>query len=241
VFRELTDPHWADHLAEELKWLAGKLGDVRDVDVLIARIEADAESDTLDALSPLLATLRDRHVRASESLLEALGGERYECLVRDLPDSIDRIPLADDAWEPCRTALPPLVRETWRRVKRAGRALKLEDPDEEFHEVRKRAKAARYAAEAVREALDDEASASASRFARRAKAVQDILGTHQDAVVLAAEIRKSAADHPDLGPFNFAAGRLEQQERFAAAADRARFFEVWHEFDSKRVLQWLKS
>ncbi len=127
--------------------------------------------------------------------------------------AVGTIPLTDDAWRPCRAALPPLVAETWSRLKHAGRALKPDDPDEAFHDVRKRAKRARYAAEAVREALDARRGDGSRRFIRRAKRVQEVLGAHQDAVVAASEIARVAHAHPSLGPFNFAAGLLCAQTR----------------------------
>lgn len=241
LFRCLTDPAWADRLAAELKWLAGTLGVVRDLDVLIDRVETEAEeSETVAALGPLLAGLRERHARASDELRRALRSDRYAGLTADLASSVGSVPLGDDAWEPCRTALPPLVDDAWKRLKRPARALRPDDPDVEFHEVRKQAKRVRYAAETVCDALDPGPAADCGRFARRARKVQDVLGEHQDAVVAAAEIRQAAADHPALGPFNFAAGRLLEQERHAADASRARFFEVWDDLDRKKLRRWLK-
>jgi len=241
LFRGLTDSAWADRLGDELKWLAGKLGDVRDIDVLIARFEnAAKETGGAEALGPLFDWLRGRHAVASEALREALRGERYTTLTTALAGSLGAIPHDDSAWEPCRTALPPLVDDVWKRLKRAGRALRPDDPDEDFHEVRKRAKRARYAAEAVGGALDPGPADDARRFARRAKDVQDVLGAHQDAVVAAAEICRAAADHPDLGPFNFAAGQLLEHERRAAAESRDQFFDVWDDLDRKKIVRWLK-
>jgi hypothetical protein len=47
--------------------------------------------------------------------------------------------------------------------------------------------------------------------------------------------------HPDLGPFNFAAGRLLETERRAADASRARFPAAWDRLDRKKVVGWLKA
>jgi hypothetical protein len=67
-----------------------------------------------------------------------------------------------------------------------------------------------------------------------------VLGTHQDAVVAATEICNVAAAHPELGPFNFAAGRLLEREQRAAAETRAAFFGAWDGLDRKKVVRWLK-
>jgi CHAD domain-containing protein len=243
LFRDLTDPDWADRLAEEFKWLARLLGEVRDLDVLTERLRGDAEGGSdgqiVGALAPLFDALRGRHDAASEALRRALEEPRFERLSGELAEASDHAPLAEAAWRPCREALPPLVLATWKPLKRAGRALDPAAPADEFHEVRKAAKRARYAAEAVRPALDPDAARAAGKFARRAKEVQDVLGAHQDAVVAAAEIRRAAESHPDLGPLNFAAGRLLEREATAAADARARFFLVWGDLDRKKNVRWL--
>jgi CHAD domain-containing protein len=240
LFRGLTDPSWADRTADELKRLAGLLGAVRDLDVLIERFSAAAGSGPeRDALGPLFDGLEGRHADASAELREALVGERYGATVERLALAVAAAPFGDDAWEPCETALPALVRDAWNRLKRSARALTPDSPDPEFHEVRKRAKRARYAAEAVGRALVDRDRRRARRFARRAKQVQDVLGAHQDAVVAAGEIRRAAGDHPGLGPFNFAAGKLLALEEHETAETRGRFFEIWPTLDRKKVVGWL--
>jgi CHAD domain-containing protein len=241
LFQPLTDSDWSAKIAEELKWLGGLLGEVRDLDVLIARLmDAARAIEAVQTLDPLFARLRDRHAAASEALREALRSERYDQLATTLAASLGAIPLSDAASEPCRKALPKLVDDTWKKLKQAGRALTDTSPDAEFHDVRKRAKRARYAAEAVRDALDPDASDDAGRFARRARDVQDVLGRHQDAVVAAAEIHQAADAHPDLGAFNFAAGRLLEREQREAQESRDEFFEVWDDLDRKRTVRWLK-
>ena len=242
TFRSLIEPAWADHLGGELKWLGGKLGDVRDQDVLRGRLASTAEQmGTSDALAPLFADLDQRHTAASEALREALRGERYPKLTGFLSDAMAGLPFKDDAWQPCRDALPPLVGPLWKTLKRRGRALSPDDPDDDFHEVRKDAKRARYAAQAVKEALDAKPASEAARFARKAKRVQDILGLHQDAVVASQQIREAALARIDLGPFNFAAGQLLEREVREALDTRARFFEVWHTLDRQKTVRWLKA
>ncbi len=241
LFSGLIEPEWADALADELKWLADLLGTVRDLDVLTERFQKAAQAgDWSLALLPLFATFEARHDLAQDALRQALNSERYQALNTRLADSLVTLPLTDDASEPCRTALPARVDQVWKRLRKVGRALTIDDPDDHFHEVRKRAKRGRYAAEAVADFLDHDVASDAARFARRARRVQDILGTHQDAVIAVAEIRKSAEIHPDLGPFNFAAGQLLEREQRAADTSRAAFFEVWNHLDHKRIRRWLK-
>ena len=242
LFQGVVELGWAERLVDELKWLAGLLGTVRDLDVLTDRLLSHAEvldGGTARALDILFDELRGRHRAASETLREALGGERFAGLAAELAGAVDHVPLTDDAWQPCRTVLPQRVAHAWKRLKRDGRALEPSAPDEAFHAVRKRAKRARYAAEAVRHALAPAEAHAAGRFARGARAVQDVLGAHQDAVVAANLLQQAAADRPTLGPFNFAAGRLLEVENRLAAGSRARFFKVWGKLDQRKLVRWL--
>jgi CHAD domain-containing protein len=239
AFQGLVETDWANRLDAELKWIAGLLGAVRDLDVLKERLQLAAGA-SVEALGPLFASLTDRHTRASEALREALHGERYRYLVESLAEAARRPALRDDAWAPCRSALPPLVADAWSRLKKRGRALTPTDPDEDYHEVRIRAKRARYTAEAVAPALGPDLGRDAERFARLATQVQDVLGEHQDAIVACQEINRLVAERPHDGPFNLAAGRLLERQEHAAGAARAQFFEVWEKLDRKKNVRWLK-
>ena len=82
-----------------------------------------------------------------------MQGERYRNLLASLAAAIECPALKDDAWEPCRRALPPLAAAAWRKLKKGGRDLEAASPDADFHQVRKLAKCARYAAELIAPAL----------------------------------------------------------------------------------------
>ena len=205
------------------------------------RLEVKArEVDELETLKPLFNVLCSRHAEASQRLVEGLRSERFEALKADLTEATARVPLADGASEPCGLVLPTLVDEAWTILRKAARALTEADPDEAYHKVRKLAKRARYAAEAVSEALEPDAASAAKRFARRARGVQDVLGEHQDAVVALMVIHGAAQAHPELGSFNYAAGRLAEREFLAATSAREAFKDVWSRLDRKKLLRWLK-
>ncbi len=239
LFATLIESTNIESLSDDLKWLAGLLGDVRDLDVLADRFRTGSHGQT-DALAPLFMTLSARHAAASDVLQAALRSDRYESIKDRLAATLDAIPVSGDGAGPCRSALPPRVARLWKSLRKGGRALQPESPDTDFHEVRKLAKRARYAAESIVDALDSSTASDARRFIRRARAVQDVLGVHQDSVIAADEVFASAADHPDLGPFNFAAGRLLEHHRRAADDSRAAFFDAWDALDRKKVVRWLK-
>jgi CHAD domain-containing protein len=252
--RHLIDADWREHLEVELKWLAAMLGSVRDLDILSQRLReaqpepqhgAQANGRALhladdDILRPLFDALRERHAEASRALREAVRSARYQKVLADLEAGIDRPPLKDDAWETCRSALPPLAVGAWKRLKKEARALGPSDPDPAFHEVRKLAKRARYTAELIAPALGDRAQKTAQRFIRLATEVQDTLGEHQDAIVAITEIEHFLAEQPRGIAFLHAAHGLLETQRAVAQSSRARFFNVWAKLDRKKSLRWLR-
>jgi CHAD domain-containing protein len=242
-FRGLVDPDWIGPLEGEMKWLAGLLGGVRDLDVLTERFRKAAAAQGLsesEDLAPLFADLMARHARASRDLRAALQGERYRQLLGDLQRTIDGPSLAAEACTPCRTALPPLAAATWHRLKKDARELRTDDPDEAFHEVRKRAKRARYTAEMVAPVLSGSDAKGARRFIRGATRVQDTLGEHQDAVVAGNELAGLLARHSGGSNFERAARRLMEGQAEAARDAREAFFDVWGKLDRKKSRRWLK-
>ncbi len=123
AFHDLVDPHRVEGLEGELKWLAGLLGDVRDVDVLSERLRtALSNQNDLDraAMSPLFDDLTARHARASVALRNALQNDHYRDLLAAVQRAIEQPALTDDAWVPCREALPPLAESAWRRLKKSA-------------------------------------------------------------------------------------------------------------------------
>lgn len=239
TFGPIVRAEWSLPLEHELKWLAQVLGAVRDLDVLRERL-LKASGDTPETLAPLFRTLAVEHERASGRLKEVLEGERYCDLIRRLEQALAAPPIRPEAEELRRSEIPSLVDDAWKSLKKRGRALRPDDPDTDFHETRKRAKRARYAAEDVVDALGKHRSKAAGRFAEAATKVQDVLGEHQDAIIAAQEITRIAALHPSDIPFRLAAHRLFKQQIRQADRSRARFFKVWEKFDRKKYRHWLK-
>ena len=86
ALQNLVDERWRDDLEIELKWLAGVLGDVRDLDILLARVRAgvrEAERPGAErlAFSPVLKALERRRARAARTMSEVLESERYRALL----------------------------------------------------------------------------------------------------------------------------------------------------------------
>jgi len=236
TFAPLLHDDWAGALSAEVKWLARVLGDVRELDVMQARIRRLAPQ-LGDALAPFFAKLVEDHERATDHLRDALGSERYAVLLERLVDAANDPALSELAAESSVVALPPLVRAAWEHLARPAAKLKVSSPDDGFHDVRIRAKRARYAAEAVARALGSDGK-KAARFASAAAELQDALGTHQDAVVANEALLAFAATHPDDGPLNLGIGRAIEIQAREAAMMKERFFELWKKFDRKKNVDW---
>ena len=88
--------------------------------------------------------------------------------------------------------------------------------DELLHEVRKAAKRARYALEAVAATEGDAATKAAARF----EAVQELLGDHQDSVVARGVLRRLGAASRGAERNGFTFGLLHEVEHGRAAVAR---------------------
>jgi CHAD domain-containing protein len=194
---------------EELKWLGQVLGDVRDLDVLLGHLTEQAEQlepDDRVAARKLLRTLEQRRTAARKALLKALDCDRYLSLL----DRFEEL-LAELEPSHSELTLASIERKQLKKLKSVARSLPDDAPDASLHELRKRGKRARYAAEL---AGDDV-------VVRRAKQLQDVLGDHQDAVVAEERLRALAVAAPPMQAL--VAGRLIAGERSRRDEARTRW------------------
>jgi CHAD domain-containing protein len=225
--RELLDREWADAVREELSWLGGTLGAVRDQDVLIERLRDEAgELDEVDraALEPLFARLEAEREAARAEFPATLDSDRYLALLAGLEADP---PLLEDS----DSTLTAVWQREYRRTKKTFGALGDDSPDDDLHAARIRVKRARYAAELAAPELGKKGAA----FVDAAKELQDVLGAHQDAVVGEEVLRRLA---PELPGAALAMGRLVDRERARRAAARASWHPAWRRLKRRaRVIE----
>ena len=197
-------------VAKELGWLADLLGAVRDLDVLLARLESGVATLDVDVAAggSILDTLRVEREARRGDLLSALGSDRYLALLDAFADAVESLPdtLEGDPRSPAEAEL--------RRLERAADEVASNPSDEALHSLRIHAKRARYTAELA-------ALTGGKRLARYVEAVtkvQDVIGEHQDAVVAEERLRAVATPRSAL-----AAGRLIGLERDRRRGVRARW------------------
>jgi CHAD domain-containing protein len=202
---------------DELKLLAAVLGTARDAEVLAERYER-----ALSGLAPELVRgpVHERLVDGSahryrsglRRSLTAMRSHRYFRLL----DELDAVvtdgtgPTGDEG------ATPLTVEGAYRRVRKAARlahaaeADGADDAEHLLHRIRKSAKRLRYTASAM----------GRSRAADRAKAIQTLLGEHQDSYVSRAHLLAQADVAHTAGEDTFTYGLLYQRE--AEVAEHAR-------------------
>src|SRR4051812_25062453 len=240
AYRGVLDPERVAPLRDELRWLGEELGAARDSEVVRDRLRAEAAELPAElVLGPverrIVETFAGRYRRAHDRALEEMNGERYFALLDALDALVTTPPLGPKAPEPASDVYRRQLTRTYRRTARlVDEALGQEDAEareHHLHEVRKSAKRARYAAEAARRILGDEAHA----YGKAMKAVQEVLGEHQDSVVARGELRVLAVDAQGDGDSAFTFGLLYGHEQARAAQALARFDGAWKQARRSRI------
>lgn len=242
-------PHLAgartDDVRGELRWLGRVLGDARDAEVLHARLRErlDAEPTapgTAVALARIATTMQARYEQAHAEVLRQLDGDRYLRLIDDLDLMLDDPPLTDRAHRPADQELPRRVRKVWRSVRRLHQAAEAAGTAAEretaLHEVRKAAKRARYAAEALRPVVGEDAE----RFAAAMEHLQEVLGEYRDSHVAQETLSTTAAQAHAAGEDTFVYGLLTAREQARAAAALGAYEAAWREAARKKLHRWTK-
>jgi triphosphatase len=194
-------PSGLRELRDEVKWLTGALGEVRDLDVQLERLQQWREAIAplpAQSLDPIEDLLRTRRRLARETMLAELDSERYDRLVARFADALragasdsgpaGRVPVLEVA--------PLLVKRRYRRLRKHGDVLGKESPPGEYHRLRIEAKKLRYAAEFATPLYGK----AARRFVRRLTRLQDLLGEHQDADVVTGTLLELAHTETALLP-----------------------------------------
>jgi CHAD domain-containing protein len=229
--RPLVDETWSEGLRAELAWLGSTLGPARDLDVLIGELRATArhfEPGEQYGLALMFRRLDDEREAARSALGDCLRSERYLALRGRLLAEIPTLSPVETE-----TTLFDLAAREFRKLDQAARALHEHPYDEELHDLRLRVKRSRYAAELAATEVGEAAEA----FVRRAKAVQDVLGEHQDASVAEARIRM-LLHRPQSVRWAIAAGRLIERQHVRRQSARAAFPGAWADLRRQGLATW---
>jgi len=240
LFAEVLPEGRAAELRTELAWIAGLLGAVRDVDVLLGKL--GDQFRLIEAGAAFQAAVRrllgERRGRAQEEMAASLQSERCVAVIEALESSADSAAarvLAED-FRPAFFARRRIDKafaqlQTW--LVRPAQDL----GDAELHGLRILFKRLRYTCDFFRPLL----GARVGDLAKSFVAYQDCLGLHHDAVV-ALEMLKELSRDPAAGSadpedYSLSLGALMQVQRGVLKEQRARFLELW-KTASSLVARW---
>ena len=218
ILRLATSPE-LDAVRVEITDLAGVLGGLRDLDVQLAALEHERAGATaplrqraLAAVSEVLA--RERGV-ARQALAALTGEPRFRRLATSLDELAETLP-------PLETRSPSgLRRQLARRslrVAELGDAIGAASTAERYHALRIAVKRLRYTLE-VLEPDPDRLS--------ELRALQALLGDHQDACVAEVRLREIARTAQLEAPLAAEIERMAGERAAAADALRAEFPEIY--------------
>ena len=225
-------------LVDELAWLADQLGPVRDADVMLQRLERTSSMLSVEdqpAVQAIVARLIDeRHGRWAE-LMISLRLHRCVTLLDGLVAlASEGLPLAARAGDPAALVLAGHARKRWRRLKRRVKQMPPDPSEADLHRFRIAAKRTRYGCETAALAVGEPATLLAEKVA----ALQDVLGAHQDAVVLRDWLRQVARDSHDVA---LAAAELAGIEAARVGATAAGWRDRWEAVDRKGLRRWMRA
>ena len=211
--RKLLDRTAVEPVDAELKWLAGALGEVRDLEVLRARFHTQlSELPDPPAGPGWLAEMEQQEGRSRERLREVLRSQRYLALLDRVDALVADPPVREQARKAARKQGDKIVTRAWRKMvdarREAGRTDHEDDRNAALHKTRKAAKRLRYTAEAVEPVFGK----PARRIARRAEKVQNLLGDNQDRIVATQRLQQVTLD-PGSASDGYALGALVVLQR----------------------------
>ncbi|WP_169744194.1 CYTH and CHAD domain-containing protein [Knoellia aerolata] len=247
-YQEHVDPGIVEPVREELRWLGLSLGPARDFEVLRRHLDEMLDGELGQPNDTASASLRSRidhdleqaHRAGRHAALEAVASERYGRLVTSLEAIVESPTALPPSTRRARSALPGILARDVRRVRRAAEVVTRSAPghahDAALHEVRKKAKRLRYSAESAIPVL----GTPAKTLVTQAKALQEALGAHQDAVAARAWLQDLAARADGDVTVAFGAGRLHAGEQLRARSAERDYEEALRQLPRKHVRTWLR-
>jgi CHAD domain-containing protein len=196
--RGVFPPAELGRFRDEFRWLQRATGDARDLDVYVLEFDgyrAMVREPMRADLDPLLRVLRTRRLLARREMVRALGSDRASALRREwcsFLQELVELPLEarPDAQAPIGTIVAQRIAKVYRRMVKMGRGIDGSSPAADYHELRKKGKELRYLLELFAEPLYP--ADVVKPMIRALKALQDVLGRHQDREVQVAMLHSLA-------------------------------------------------
>jgi CHAD domain-containing protein len=238
LFRRMLPSDAATHLRKELKWFAQALGEARDLDVYTENFRGYVQGMTAEQHAEVgsyeLHLRRERN-EARAKLTGLFAAPRYSALFEDFAAFLADAPTpaALRRWRSFRVrdGIKKYIKKSLKRVRKLGSRIEVESQARKLHRLRIRAKRLRYELEFFAPVY-----AELADLAKAAKALQDVLGAHQDACTATARLgdfakslRKPGERRASLPP---ALEQLRRSQMEAARQARHAFAAEWRNFET---------
>lgn len=203
------------------------LGPARNLQVLARRLTGQLVDEPTEYATPAQARI-DRELAAAEppalaAVRDHLDSDDYLELLRKLDAFLADPPYSGRGGKGVATLAAPL-KAAWSELSTLVDRTTADDSDVVgFHDVRKAAKALRYATESAAPALGDDAVLFAAAF----EEIQEVLGERQDSLTSAAWLAELALRPDTDGVAGFVFGRLHAFEQAVALGTLDDFADAW--------------
>jgi CHAD domain-containing protein len=238
LFRRMLPSEAVRRFRKDLRWFASALGEVRDLDVYTDNFRNYAQGmspeQQADVGSYELHLRRERN-EARAKLVALFDDARYVALFEDFAAFLDGQPTATALrrWRTFRVrdGIEKYLAKSSKRVRKLGRKIDERSAARQLHRLRIRAKRLRYELEFFAPVYPE-----LGELAKATKALQDVLGAHQDACTanerlqrFAKTLRKAGERRAALPP---ALAQLRSGQQTAARHAREEFAAEWQRFEA---------
>jgi CHAD domain-containing protein len=234
LFRRML-PREAKEFRKGLRAFARALSDTRDLDVhadVFRKYAQTVPAENLAELGGYELHLRRERAEARARMIERFSDDRYDELLESFDALLENAPSpgAVRRWRSFKVSdgVDKYLKKSLKRVLKLGRRVGDEAHAKDLHRLRIRAKRLRYELEFFAVAYK-----SLDKAALEAKALQDLLGDHQDACTASARLERYARSlRKHAGAAMPAAlDRLAETERQRAREVRQAFPAEWRRFE----------
>jgi CHAD domain-containing protein len=224
---------WTD----ELGWLAGQLGEARDLDVFIAEaLTPAADQLSLPGRDALMVLAEQQRAAAYDAVRATLDSDRYGHFKQDFPAWFkardwEHADLSEKQRKNLDTNIDEYARKLLYRldskVRETGASLDRND-SEQMHRLRIECKKLRYAAEFFAPIIPD-----LDAYIRHLKQLQDVLGTLNDVSVMCRLLKDLLPGQSDPNVFAYACAMVASRTREGGTL-LASFEKRWRAFVKQR-------
>ena len=225
--------------AREFKWLGGKTGALRDLDVYLLKLDDYRASLPAKAdLSALEVLLRRKQKTEHRRVARVLDTRRYQRMLTDWEGFLADEEASDtppEGMAPIAEVARDRILKAHKRVIKKGRAIGPESPDEKLHRLRIECKKLRYLLEFFRDLYPPKRIGG---VIKALKGLQDSLGDFNDLTVQQGAMTQFAGElaelHAPAEPL-LALGQLIANLIGRHDEERRRFHEQFDRFDRPKV------